>query len=340
MGWKTGQGIGANPGITEPITPPPGTTGTAGLGTKNKKVAPRKKIQDRRAAYKVTRYEGELIYGKYSPASHTFSVHTLTTNGRPQPTGTLLTIAPEYVADTIWWGNSIAGPAITTFPHPQGWTLAGPDCTLEKASVRQLTLALRLLRPVAPTCTKVWTRKLGSIDWIAVGRRYRERLLTPKDFMTHFKLILHRALLTRNRNKHRIARCATRCRLCHGTVETIDHLPSCPKLAGIWNYFLALLPPELVPGSDYNYRRLILLGITDLPLPDSLSDLHLVIWKFVLIHFTAVDLANRPFLPLAVWDGAIRRYASKVNSLTYQVHNSIARAEATEQDPDLRSFNT
>ena len=195
------------------------------------------------------------------------------------------------------------------------------------------------MRPVAPTCIETWTKKLGPIDWIAVGRRYNERLLTPKDFMTHFKLILHRALLTRNRDKRRIARCATQCRLCHGAVESIDHLPACPKLSGIWNYFLALLPPELVPDNDSNYRRLILLGISDPPLPDSLSDLHLVIWKFVLIHFTSVDLANRPFLPLTVWDGAVRRYASKVNSLTHQVHRSIARAESADQDPDLRRFN-
>ena len=251
----------------------------------------------------------------------------------------LLTIAPEFIVDTVWWGNTIAGPAVTTFPHPSGWTLAGPDCTIDRASVRFLTTSLRLLHSVAPTCMKVWTKKLGPIDWYTVGRRYQERLLTPKDFMTHFKLVLHRALFTRNRNKRRIARCATTCRLCHGASETIDHLPDCPKLAGIWTFFMALLSPELVPTRDIDRRRLILLGLSDPPLPDALSDLLLVIWKFVLIHFTAVDLASRPFTPTTVWDGAIRRFTSKANSLTFQVAQAIARAEAAEEDSDLRRFN-
>jgi hypothetical protein len=185
----------------------------------------------------------------------------------------------------------------------------------------------------------VWTNKLGPIDWTSIGRLYRERLLTPKDFMTHYKLILHRALLTRNRNKARIARCATNCRLCRKTTETIDHLAICPKLTGIWTYYLALLPPEHAPNNDTERRRLLLLCATETPLPSALSDLLLVVWKFVLIHFTAVDLANQPFSPTAVWDGAIRRFASKANKLTYQVSQAVANAEASEETPHLQPFN-
>ena len=51
-------------------------------------------------------------------------------------------------------------------------------------------------------------------------------------------------------------------------------------------------------------------------------------WKFILINFTAVDLKGQLFNADNVWKGALRRYASKVNSLTFKVNLRRLKAEA------------
>ena len=90
-GWREGTGVGANPGITEPIPDPPSTKGQAGLDFVSK---PSKKTlaNRRKAKFKVIRRDGELIYGTYQPDTLTFSVHSISIDGRPQPTHTTLTV--------------------------------------------------------------------------------------------------------------------------------------------------------------------------------------------------------------------------------------------------------
>ena len=61
------------------------------------------------------------------------------------------------------------------------------------------------------------------------------------------------------------------------------------------------------------------------------SDFHLIVWKFVLIHFTLVDLKNQPFEANAVWTGALRRYRSKINSYLYKYLLKQIPAEARDQ---------
>ena len=95
---------------------------------------------------------------------------------------------------------------------------------------------------VTPTCIATWIRRLGEIDWAEIGAKYREKLLTPKDFMTHFKLILHNALLTRNKDKTRLAIGNTQCRLCGEAKESVTHLPRCRCLTPIFNKFMTLSP--------------------------------------------------------------------------------------------------
>ena len=185
------------------------------------------------------------------------------------------------------------GPSVLTFPHPNGWIVAGPDCPLDKVTVKKLTLSLALPKQIAPACISTWERRLGSIDWHAVGAEHREKLITPKDFMTHFKLILHNALLLRHKDSTRIATGTTSCRLCAAAQERCMHLPRCRCLTPLWSRFIALTKLSL---SDDNSRdKLILLGLSDPPLPKALSDFHLILWKFVLIRFTLVDLENKPF---------------------------------------------
>jgi len=54
-------------------------------------------------------------------------------------------------------------------------------------------------------------------------------------------------------------------------------------------------------------------------LPSGLSALHLIMWKFVILNFTMVQLENRPFNPEEVWHGAIRRLEVRLNALAFKV---------------------
>ena len=315
-GWRPGQGIGKTPGRAHPVETPEGTSNRAGLGIRIKPNR-KSKITAARKKYKATMWEGTLQYGTYEPSTSTFTCYDLTTRGRPYPANRSYTIPSTNIAEALWWGSGIVGAATRYFPHPKGWKVRGPDCFLDEVSVKKLTLAYTLPKQIPPSCIAAWEQRLGSIDWRQVGLKYTERLLTPKDFMTHFKLILHRALYTRHINPDCLSRLATNCRLCHAATERIGHLPDCSTLQPIFSSFLRLAGCN--PTDPTDRSRLLLLGLASPPLPQALSDLHLIMWKFILIHFTLVDLEHKPFRPRDVWLGAVRRYASKANKLTHKV---------------------
>ena len=75
------------------------------------------------------------------------------------------------------------------------------------------------------------------------------------------------------------------------------------------------------------------------PLLKALSDFHLILWKFILINFTLVELENKRFIADNVWNAAIRRYLSKANTLTYRVGDLTRRAEANLHELNLKQVN-
>ena len=87
------------------------------------------------------------------------------------------------------------------------------------------------------------------------------------------------------------------------------------------------------------HDRLILLGATPIPIPQALSDLHLIIWKFILINFTQVDLSNIKFNIESTFTGALRRYVSKVNALAERLRLRAARCEAREEQLRTKADN-
>ena len=257
------------------------------------------------------------MYGTYQPDTSTFTRYYISTRGRPYPANQSYTIPPSNITPALWWGNGIVGAASRHFPHPKGWKVRGPDCYLDEVTVKLLTLAYSLPKQVPPSCIKAWEARLGVIPWDIIGRKYREKLLTPKDFMTHFKLILHRALYTRHINPDHINKLTTKCRLCGKTTEKIEHLANCTALEPIWKKFCSLIGRH--PSYPNDIARLLLLGLANPPLLQSHSDFHLILWKFILIHFTLVDVRHKPFRHESVWKGAVRRYASKANKLTHSI---------------------
>ena len=324
-GWQEGEGIGGrNIGMADPIPTPPQLKPRSGLGT-NKR--PPVKSKDKyKAKFHGMVIDGEVVYGTHDSETGLFHVHDLTTKGRPTPT-----TRKEYVSNTfqlrslLWWKQGIVGIAESVFPHPTAWIVAGPDCSLDETTVKKLTFAFRHLMSATPSSLTKWESILGNINWNLVGLKYRTRLLTPRDYMTHFKLILHRALLTRTINSKSSTKL---CRLCNKEPERITHLPNCSKLKPIWNTLTKLFGYTTLTGQDWD--RLILLGLTpdDTTLKQAYSDLHLITWKFILIHFTLVDLKRQPFRHEQVWRGAITRYLSKANKLPYNLQIKQAMSEA------------
>ena len=342
QGWQEGSGIpnsSRTPGISDPIPTPSQHTPGAGLGFGPRRKPDRKQESaDRRSRFKAIILQGTTAYGTYSPITEDFHVYSLTTRGRLEPTTTHHYIRSHEIREILFSNGGVLGIAESTFPHPAGWTVAGTDCDLSRPTVKKLTTAFRLPLYVEPSCKAVWERILGVLDWNEIGRKYRQRLLTPPDFMTHYKLILHRALYARAYNRSGLV--SPLCRLCDSNIENILHLASCRRLCTLWDRFILL--SNRTCQSQQERSKLILLGVTPegRSLPQALSDFHLVLWKFILINFTLVDLQKQRFIAENVWKGAVRRYVSKANSLTSKILLRQIRAENDNADVCVSNENS
>ena len=87
------------------------------------------------------------------------------------------------------------GIAELTYPHPKGWTIAGASgCpTLDTLTVRVLTAVFRGKKEKPPTCIASWSARVpGRIPWHELGQMFQGGLLTPKDYSSYFKNVLHR----------------------------------------------------------------------------------------------------------------------------------------------------
>ena len=130
--------------------------------------------------------------------------------------------------------------------------------------------------------------------------------------MSHFKLILHRALYVRTRNPAATTR---KCRCCDGANETIEHLGKCPEIR---KAFAIVDSIANITSKDSSYYLFFI--NQGASLPRGVCDLMLTTWKFVLIAFTRVDLENQPFSPDRIATDGLRRYISKINRAAHHTH--------------------
>jgi len=147
-------------------------------------------------------------------------IHNLNVKGMPVSTGKSIMSDPDSERSVVYWGKGIAGIAEHFFPHPKEWRLGDIDKDLDKVQVRDLTAALIRLEAKLPTCFKSWGIKLPELDLRSVSERYSVGIATPKDFGSHYKLIMHGALLTNPHNPNAIS---PNCRLCGLARETRLH---------------------------------------------------------------------------------------------------------------------
>jgi len=328
-GWKEGSGIpnSTGAGIANPIP----------HDTRNR-ISRKQEVKDRKSKYKAfLAYNTIPTYGTYDPTTETFHVYDLTTQGRITPSSVKHCIRPHRIREVLFWGRGVVGIADATFPHPEGWTVRGSNCDLTSITVKLLTAAFRYNLHTVPSCVAAWEKRLGvNINWCSVGLRYRQRLLTPRDFMTHYKLILHRGLFTRSQSSVRID---DTCRLCNAHKETIRHLANCPKLKPMWDKYCHYCC--ITSTTPLDRECILLLGVREdgRALPQAPSDFLLIVWKFILINFTLVDLKQQKFIPEEVWKGAVRRYISKANTLTFKIMLKQIRSENGRGEIETRLEN-
>lgn len=89
-------------------------------------------------------------------------------------------------------------------------------------------------------------------------------------------------------------------------------------------------PSTAVDSSTYRLparpQAFIVLGITrDGFLPGTLSDLHIILWKFVIIHMVAVDEDGQKYYPEAVWKAAVRRQRGRLEAHAGKVQLQMIR---------------
>jgi hypothetical protein len=245
---------------------------------------------------------------------------SLTTKGIPYSTNTKYKFNNRVTSMPVTsWNGGILGPAEFTYPHPKGWTLNHSGTPLDKLTVKHLTAIFTSLKQVQPSCKSAWEKLLGQIDWQTAAVRYSSKVLTPRDWASHFKLILHRAFFTRTINPKAPS---SRCRCCHREPERIVHFAKCSKIAEVWKYYDRLTKVPLKSRSP-TYRLFGTIDNASLPL--ALLDLHTLTWKYILLAMVQVDLDNLPFSPSKIWKQVLHRYIRAVNSTTYHAQSTVYR---------------
>jgi hypothetical protein len=288
---------------------------------------------------KPTRLEAFLVDGKWKLGwkrvidNKTYYIQaTLSTRGVPRPTNVKYKVNPRLESmPTVSWGGGIVGPAEFTYPHPKGWTFNNSGIPLDELTVKTITNIYTSMKQVPPSCIAAWENLLGPIRWEAVAVKYHSKILTPRDWASHFKLILHRALFTRTINPKAPS---NSCRCCHRERERIVHLARCSKLEEVWRCFdrVSRTPANQITPT---YR---LFGVrNDTPLPLALLDLHTVTWKYILLAMVQVDLDNLPFNPASIWKQALVRYARAAHATAYLaqtiIHINRCRGDSTSTAP-------
>ena len=174
--------------------------------------------------------------------------------------------------------------------------------TLDELTVRDFYSVFLSRLSRAPNCLAAWEKALGTrVHWEALGQLFQGGLLTPKDYSSYFKNILHRALLIRSKKPAEDG--STKCRLCGGAEEHFPHFAVCPVLRPLWHKLAALAGVAPCPALAL-VGTLASGGIA----PLGALTLWVLVWKFAIIQITQVSTEGRRFDADAVWKQALRRW--------------------------------
>ena len=252
------------------------------------------------------------------------------------------------VRTVVKWGEGVLGVAEFQYPHPKGWTILGASdgITIDMATVRNLTAIYRTqaLKTKAPTCVSKWTERfrpnpLSSLPFGAIANVYRNAFLTPKDYHSHFKNILHRRLKVRSYAPHNGS---TQCRCCGNDDESITHFPECTKLRPLYSKFIEL---AALAGCSINPTpELLILGVADdhttIPRGLHVHNLLLMMYKLLIAHLTSIDTEGAKLNVAGVWTGAGHRFMTKARARSYNALLEYRAAKGARRPiPSTRSLN-
>ena len=215
------------------------------------------------------------------------------------------------------WETRINPPASTYHPDH-----------IVQAVVEQIAGKIRLVLHASVT-GPVYAAPPPKLPWKTIGASLKTLgLLTSRDVHSYFKNIVHRALFTHNIKPVPIIGRA--CRLCKTCTERIGHLPFCATLKPIWDRFLTLVRHQ--HGDAQPTHRLLLLGVLEdrkSLLANALNAFRIILWKFIILRFTMVDLENIPFCADTVWRMSVRRLITRLNKEEWQARLSMMNARNT-----------
>ena len=215
------------------------------------------------------------------------------------------------------------------FPNPHDWNLGNIYKPLYAITVRDLTWSFTERQSADPSSKAKWEKLLGELNWRTLMSRYKPGLATPKDFGSHFKLILHRALLT---NPHNPEASTHLCRLCGEKRESILHLGSCSWLKPIYEVMR-----KFDHGEHWDDARLNLLGVNEMKgvPPEGTSTLHFMLWKHTLIQMTMWSLKKVPPDVHQIIDRAVLRLEKRISALQYEITCTFCKSESRGSKPNL-----
>ena len=244
----------------------------------------------------------------------------LTTKGRIEETGEVRALRGA-LRSVVWWGEGVMGVAEATFPHPKEWRLDGVDARLDEVTVKLMTRALNDQSRVAPSCLAAWEARIGRLP-ADVGARYNLRLLTPKDWSSHFKNVLHRALWTKSRRPG-----DAMCRCCGEARESIEHFSVCRVVGGgVFRELRSLAGIDESGDKEKQRYDLFTVRSDGRRAEEGWVNLNLLVWKQLVATLVRMETEGEAFARANVWScerGAVNGTASRANWCRAR-RNSIA----------------
>jgi len=255
----------------------------------------------------------------------------LTVKGLPRHTGEIVAVDFEHLCEVVRWGGKVMGIASCAFPHPKEWRLGNMEVPLDGSTVRNLTRAIAGINQVEPSCLAAWAERIGQLPH-DVGKRYNNRLLTPKDWMSHFKNVLHRGMRVRS---HSSDAQAHGCRCCKHARENITHFASCVATGKIFLDLADLVGVPIRQFSENDRNRFALFALTPdgKQLPEGWINLHLLLWRYVIYQLVLVDTEDAKFESHAVWQAAWSKFESRALAKKESVRTDLLRAESRGLEP-------
>ena len=333
-------------GLGHPPTkaPAPHTTATPKWAKATRAVGPpktpaireRKPKQDHLRA--VATEEGREEYGYPDYKSATLKVVTLTIKGDVRHTGETAEINPDHLERVVRWRGKVMGSAATTFPHPKSWRLGNIDKDLDRIEVKDITRAISEREWVPPSCLAAWLTRLGQMP-DDLGHRYNNSLLTPKDWSSHFRNVLHRNMWVKGHDPDNPA-----CRCCKHAYENIQHFATCERICPIFETLAALAASSGVESlKDYDSltnkekERFALFAITPrgARLEQGWINFHLLLWKYLIHSLTVLETENTPFQIHSIWQATWQRFERKALAKQERTKTTILRMESRGEEPHI-----